>query len=307
MKLKKYLLLSVVLTIALFTGCTRIGPGHAGILVNAAGSDKGVSQQTATTGWFFYNPLSETVIEYQTAQRQEKWSANPNEGKAGNTEVSFTNKDSMVINADVAIAFSLDPSKVPSFYVKFLAKDEDDLDAKFTNGFLRTAVRNCLNELAGQYDIKQIMGDNAEFLKRTGICIQDSVKPWGVNIDQFGLIGAPRPPSNVVTSINNKVQAEQDAQRKQIELQQITADVAKRVADAEGDAKAQIAHANGEAEANRLRNASITPNILAMRELENQHDLIWRLSPGMLPDTLVTSGNGSGTAGLLFQLQSKKK
>lgn len=288
--MKKAALLTIVIAVAMLSGCTRIGPGHAGIVVNAAGSDKGVSEKTATTGWFFYNPISETVIEYQTAQRLEKWTMSDSEGKPGNTEVSFTNKDSMVINADISIAFSLDPNKVPAFYVKFLAKDEDDLDVKFTNGYLRNSVRNCLNEWAGQYDIRQIMGDNAEFLNKSKDCIQKDVITWGVNIDQFGLIGAPRPPKNVVEAINNKAQAEQDAQRKQIELQQIMADVNKRVADAEGDAKSQIARANGEAEANRIKSASITENIIKMKSLENQHDMIWNLKdikPGTLPSTLV--------------------
>lgn len=306
MSLKQLTLISVLLILALATGCTRIGPGHAGIEVNAAGSDKGVSQQTASTGWFFYNPFTATVIEYQTAQRLEKWTKSDTEGKAGNTEVSFTNKDSMVIYADVAIAFSLDPTKVPAFYVKFLAQDEDDLDTKFTNGYLRNSVRNCLNELAGQYDIKQIMGDNAAFLTRTKACIQADVVQWGVNIDQFGLIGAPRPPQPVIDAINMKAQAEQVATQKQIELTQVQADAAKQVAEAEGSAKAQVARAQGEAEANRLRNSSITENILKMRELDNQHDLIWRLQPGMLPDTLVTGGS-SGAAGLLFQVGPKNK
>jgi len=211
----------------------------------------------------------------------------------------------IVINADVAIAFSLDPVKVPAFYVKFLAHDEDDLDAKFTNGYLRNSVRNCLNDLAGQYEIKQIMGDNAEFLKRTKACIQDDVKQWGVNIDQFGLIGAPRPPQSVIDAINEKARAEQVAIQKQIEITQVQADAAKLVAENEGKAKALIALANGEAEANRIRSASINENILKMRAIENQHDLIWKLQPGMLPSTLVTNG-GSGAAGLILQLPNSK-
>lgn len=295
----KSLMILVVLALVCFTGCTRIGPGHAGIEVNAAGSDKGVSQQTATTGWFFYNPFTETVIEYQTAQRLEKWTKSEGEGKPGNTEVSFTNKDSMVIFADVAIAFSLDPAKVPAFYVKFLAKDEDDLDTKFTNGYLRNSVRNCLNEYAGQYDIKQIMGDNAEFLKKTKDCIQTDVITWGVNIDQFGLIGAPRPPQPVIDAINMKAQAEQVATQKQIELTQVQADAAKRIAEADGDAKSQVARATGEAEANHLRNATITDNILKMRALDNQRDAIskWNGEPPQ-----VMSGEG----GMLFNIPTKK-
>jgi len=266
--LKTSLLLSIVLVIGMLTGCTRIGPGHAGIVVNAAGSDKGVSQQTASTGWFFYNPFTETVIEYQTAQRLEKWTHAENEGKPGNTEVSFTNKDSMVIYADVAIAFSLDPNKVPGFYVKFLAKDEDDLDAKFTNGYLRNSVRNCLNDLAGQYDVKQIMGDNAEFLSRTQACIQKDVIQYGVNIDQFGLIGAPRPPQPVIDAINEKSRAEQVAIQKQIELTQVEADAKKRVANADGEAQSILKVAQAQAEANRLLEQSINDNLVRYRAID---------------------------------------
>lgn len=300
--MKKALLFSLaVLFVSLTTGCTRIGPGHAGIVINQAGSDKGVSEQTARTGWFFYNPISETVIEYQTAQRQEKWTKDEKEGKPGNTEVNFTNKDSMVIFADVAIAFSLDPAKVPAFYVKFLAKDEDDLDLKFTNGYLRNSVRNCLNDWAGQYEVKQIMGDNADFLRKTHACIQEDVQKWGVNIDQFGLIGAPRPPQTVIEAINEKSKAEQISIQKQIELEQVKADAAKRVAEADGDAKSQVARATGEAEANRLRNASVTENILKMRELDNQHDLIWQWGkPGVMPATLLIPGNSSHPLGMMF-------
>jgi len=296
----------LILFIIFMSSWYRIGPGHAGIVVNQAGSDKGVSQQTARTGWFFINPFTENLIEYQTSQRMEKWTKAENEGKPGNTEVSFTNKDSMVVYADVAIAFSLDANKVPAFYVKFLAKDEDDLDLKFTNGYLRNDVRNCLNELAGQYDIKQIMGDNADFLKRTQKCVQDDVAQWGVNIDQFGLIGAPRPPENVVSSINQKAQAEQDAQRKVIELQQFQADANKKVVEAEGNAKAAIANAQGEAEANRIRSASINDNILKLRSLENQRALIDKLQPGVLPSTLVTGG-GQNVPNLLFQMPASGK
>lgn len=309
--LKGFAVLVVTAVMAFTVGCTRISPGHVGIEVNAAGSNKGVTDQTARTGWFFYNPLNTTVIEYQTAQRLEKWTKDTNEGKPVNEEVSFTNKDSMVINADVAIAFSLDPNKVPDFYVKFLAKDEDDLDVKFTNGYLKNQVRNCLNELAGQYDIKQIMGDNAEFLKRTTTCIQNDVVKYGVNIDQFGLIGAPRPPQTVVDAINLKSQAEQVASQKQIEITQAEADAKKQVAESEGNARSHIAQAEGdaqykmklaqaEAESNKVLSNSITPSLLEWRRLQIQSDAVSKWD-GVRPQV---EGQGSG---LLLQISPRER
>lgn len=49
---------AVILAMAVSGGCTRIGPGHVGIKVSNAGSDRGVDKDAVTTGWVFYNPLS---------------------------------------------------------------------------------------------------------------------------------------------------------------------------------------------------------------------------------------------------------
>ena len=88
-----------------------------------------------------------------------------------------------------------------------------------------------------------------------------------------------------------------------MELQQVQADAAKQVAAAEGQAKAAIASATGEAEANRIRTASITPVILSNKALDNQHDAIWRWN-GQMPATVVNSGDGK--SGLLFNIPTSK-
>lgn len=204
-RLKQLSLLFVTaVTLLLSTGCsTRIGPGHVGIVVQSAGSNKGVLDAPVRTGRVWYNAYSETVIEYPTYIQTAKWTKDLNEGSPKNEEVTFTNKDSMAISADISLSYSLEEDKVPYFYVKFLS---DDLNT-FTHGFLRNVARDCFNDNAGKYSVEQIMGDNAQFLKDATGCVQNKVAPYGVKIEQFGFIGAPRPPQNVIDSINLKVQA----------------------------------------------------------------------------------------------------
>lgn len=62
------------------------------------------------------------------------------------------------------------------------------------------------------------------------------------------------------------------------------AEVAKSVA--EGEAKAAIERARGEERANRLRQASITPQLLQWKRLENQRTCIdrWKLPHTVLGD-----------------------
>jgi regulator of protease activity HflC (stomatin/prohibitin superfamily) len=276
------LLLLAVVMIALFTGCaTRIGPGHVGILVDATGSNRGVLDKPVRTGRVWYNPYSQTVIEFPTFVQTAQWTASVNEGKAVDESVTFTNKDSMVINADISLSYSLQDNLVPHFYVKFHTEDLD----KFTHGFLRNVARDCLDNHAGKYAIEQIMGDNAAFLKEARECIQSQVGPFGVNIEQFGLIGAPRPPQPVIAAINAKAQASQLAYQKQNEIVQVQAEAAKQVAEAEGQAKSQITRAKGEAEANRIRTASITEVLLKQKALDNTHDAIWKWD-GKMPNVM---------------------
>lgn len=284
----------VVIVIVGCSSCTRIGPGHVGIVINQAGSNKGVLDTPVRTGWVFYNPVAESIIEYPTFVQTAVWTKSTAEGKPVDESVTFTNKDSMAINADINLSYSLMADKVPAFYVKFHLEKLDD----FTDGFLRNVARDCLNENAGKYTIERLMGDNAAFLKDSRDCIDTTLSPYGVHVEQFGIIGAPRPPQVVLDQINLKNQAQQIALQKQMELQQVQADANKQVAAAEGQAKAQIAAANGDAESNRIRNASITPTILRMKELENQHDMIFRWK-GVSPNVVVGSGK---TGGIMLQI-----
>jgi regulator of protease activity HflC (stomatin/prohibitin superfamily) len=88
--------------------------------------------------------------------------------------------------------------------------------------------------------------------------------------------------------------------------------MAKTVAEAEGEARSQverargegtsmIERAHGEAEANRLRQASITPQLLEWKRLENQRALIDKWN-GDLPKTVL-----GGKENLLMPLPTDQR
>ena len=78
---KKILALFASISLLALAGCSRIGPGHVGIVINQAGSDKGVLSTPVQTGWVFYNPFSESVVEYPTHVQTVKWTASKDEGR----------------------------------------------------------------------------------------------------------------------------------------------------------------------------------------------------------------------------------
>lgn len=246
------------------SACTRVDPGHVGIQVNYYGTDRGVESYPRVTGMVWYNPVSTKVFEYPTYVQTAKWTKNVNEGAPLNEEITFTNKDGMSIAADISLSYHLVAEKVPAFYVKFR---NDDLDT-FTHGFLRNLARDKFDTHGGRYTIDAIMGDNAPFLRDVRADLQSDLTPLGVQLDQFGFIGSPRPPQAVIDSINAKVHATQLAIQKQNEIVQAQADANKEVAKTEGYARSVTIRADAEAAANRKISESLSANLIEYKRLE---------------------------------------
>lgn len=280
-------LIPILVIAVVATGCgTTIQPGHAGIVVDAYGKDRGVQSYTASTGRVWYNPITTTVFEYPTFVQSVVFTHSVDEGKAVNEEITFTNADQMSIAADVSLSYSLGIDKLPAFYVKFRS---DNL-SQFTYGFLRSLMRDKFNEIAGKYTIAQIMGDNGPFLSEVKRALQAELEPIGVHLEsQFGFIGAPRPPKQVIESINMKAQASQLALQKQNELVQVQADAAKEVARAEGHAKAVLASAEADARANRMLADSLTGSLVELKRLEKWNGVLPSVTGGAMPFISMTT------------------
>jgi len=281
--------LVVLLLLSLFLfRVTRIEAGHVGVVINLAGQQRGASEIPVRTGWVLYSPLSTQIIEFPTYVQTVKWTKDLSEGHPINEEMGFNSKEGMEIFVDVSLSYAIEPTKVPDFYVKYRVGDME----VFTHGILRDVVRNSLNEVASTYAVEDIYGEKkAEFLRKVQAMIEQKMAPVGVGVQQFGFIGAPRVPAVIATAITAKAQAIQQAERARNELQTTQAEAAKKIAEAEGDAKSLVMRAQGESDANRIRQNSLTPQLLELRRIENNRALIDKWN-GQLPT--VQSGQGSG-------------
>jgi len=300
----RFLTLLAVLSVAailLFSvlRVTRIGAGYVGVEINLAGSQRGAQDIPVRTGWVFYSPLKTQVIAFPTFVQTVKWTADVNEGHPLNEELVFNSKEGQEVRADVSLSYAIEAARVPEFYVKYRT---DDLE-RFTHGILKDIVRNSLNEVASTYTLEDIYGENkAHFLRESRERVQNAMAAVGVEIQQFGFIGKPRFTAAIEQAITQKTQAITEAERARNQLAVTQAEMAKMVAEAEGQARSeverargeaasQIERAKGEAEANRLRQASITPQLLEWKRLENQRALIEKWN-GELPRMVVGDKSG---------------
>lgn len=252
----------------------RIGPGHVGIKVDYAGSNRGVENIPIVTGWVFFWPMSSTVIEYPTNVQTANWSVRTDDGKAIDDSININTREGVSVGLDVSLSYQMDPARVPHFYGKFL---NDDMDA-FTHGFLRNVVRDSFAETGSHYTVEDIYGDKKEEFMHTvrdKITNQPEIKDLGIVIVQGpGLIDKPRVPDNIASAMQNKVQAIQKAEQARNELATQQAEAAKNVADAQGRADAMVVQAKGEAQSNQIKAASITPNLIEWRKLDNTNLMI---------------------------------
>lgn len=266
-------------------GCKVVPPGYVGIRVNYYGSNKGVSDFPAVTGMQVYNPFTTAILEYPTYVQTAVWTKAVNEGSPANEEISFNTSEGLIITADISLSYQLEATKVPDFYVKFRS---DDLRT-FTHGFLHNVARDAFNETGSKYTAEQVYGEHKEaLLQEVRGRVNAAVSPFGVELQQLGFIGAPRLPEQVVTALNAKITANQNAARVQNELAVAQAEAAKVVATSKGAADAMRVAAQGQADANALVSKSLTPELIEWNAIQRWNGVMPQVSNGTTPTVLFS-------------------
>lgn len=257
-----------------------IPPGYTGIKINRL-VDKGISHEDTVTGFVFYNPVQSEIITYPTFVQRVVWTRDMHEGNAANEELTINTKDSVPVTLDVAVSYALDVKSVPAFYTKFRA----DRIETFTHGFLRDTARNVVVSIGSEYNFDDINGPKKEeFLDRIAKELNNRMSVYGVSIQQFGLIGALRPPQALLDAVSAKTRAIQDAIRTENEVR-----------SAQAEAKKRVAIAEGEAAANRALVSSLDPKLLDWEKLKLQREAIHKWN-GVTPQVM---GQGNG---MLFNI-----
>ena len=155
----------------------------------------------------------------------------------------------------------------------------DDL-AQFTHTFLRNIAREAFNKAAARYNADDLYGaKKEEVLGKAREYVNAEVKDIGVVIEQFGYVGAPRPPDNVRQAIDAKIAAIQRSIQ-----------VENEVRAAKAEAQKNVAIAQGQAQANQILAQSLSPTLIEWRRLGLTEQAIQKWD-GRRP---TVEGSGSG-------------
>ena len=232
-----------------------ISPGHVGIVIHRAGG--GVDKTALGPGLHARNPLLTQIVEYPTFMQTLVLTRASTEGSLNNDEINVNSQEGQPLSVDVSMSFELDATRVPQLYQTF----RTDI-ATIQHGYVKQTIRQALQEVIGGEQIADIIGPKkAEAVGRAQALIATRLSPYGIEVKQFTL-NELRAPETVMSAINTKNVMQQQALTAQNELQKNTFQAQGDSIKAVGRAKAILAEAQAQAQANELLAKSISGSLV---------------------------------------------
>lgn len=266
----------LLLVVLLPSAVTYINPGHVGILIHRAGG--GVDRTPLGPGLHARNPLLSSIVEYPTYMQTLVLTKGSTEGSTGNDEINVNSVEGQPLSLDVSMSIELDPTRVPRLYETFRTNIET-----IQHGYVKQAIRQALQEVAGGLPIADIIGPRkADATNRARMLLEQRLSPYGILVKQF-TINELRPPQTVIEAINTKNVMQQAALTAQNELQKNTFQAQGDSIKAAGRAKAITAEAEAQARANQLLAQSITPTLVQYEMAKKWNGQMPQVSGNAIP------------------------
>ncbi|HEX2203936.1 MAG TPA: prohibitin family protein [Longimicrobium sp.] len=232
-----------------------VSPGSVGIVIHKLGG--GVDPKPLGPGLHLRNPLTTAIEEYPVYMQTLILTRGTTDGSEGNDEINVNSVEGQPVSLDVSLSFELDPALTPRLYSTF----RTDIHS-IQHGYVKQAIRQALQEVVGSEPIADMLGPKkAEVVTRAQGLISQRLAAYGFEVKQF-TINEIRAPGSVMDAINAKNVMQQQGLTAQNELQKNTYQAQGDSIKAAGRAKAILAEAQAQAEANRLLAESVTPTLV---------------------------------------------
>ena len=250
----------------LMSGCERIDAGHVGMKVSYFGDEKGVNDITYATGVTFVNPLTTKIVEWPTYVQH----------------VEYTGEDGFVINSKDGSEFGVNPvinyqitaAKAPAIYRKFRVNL-----STLEQAYLKTAIQDAFRMTANQFPADSLVSSRQRFETLVNTTLRAKLDTEGFYIQQ--LTSNLVYPESFKNAINAKNAAIQSALQAENNVKTAEANAKIQIAKAKGNADALLMSARAESEANKLKQATLTPMLLQQMWIEK-----WN---GSVPSTQLGS------------------
>ena len=299
------LLIAGVVTLAalivLLMSWRTIPPGYVGIEFNKATNQ--VTTSAIEPGWTLINPFTSAIQQYPVTIQTYVMVAKSSEGQnSGDDSIKIQSREAQQLNLDVAVQFRVDKNHAADLYSAWGGQDITVIQEQV----VRQQTRSALANLAGGYGWEEISGEKrAELAAKVAEQLKGEFERRFLVLESF-VIREVHLPENLKAALDNKITAQQAAQRQRYELAQaqIKAEQDKVVAQgqanaqretAQGDADSTLIRATAQADANRLLATSIN-DALIRYQLMLRWDGKLPVFTGERATPLIDTGDGGTPA-----------
>ena len=185
-----------------------------------------VQQDVLTSGLHFINPLMD-VEKLDVKTQNYTMSGTKDEGnKVGDDAIRVLSADGLEVTIDLSVLYHVIPSESP----KLLRETGVDYEDKIVRPITRTRIR----DNAVYYDAVSLFSTKRdEFQQRIFTSIESDFKARGLVLENL-LIRNISLPESVKATIEQKINAEQDAQKMQFVLQKESQEAQRKRVEAAG-------------------------------------------------------------------------
>jgi regulator of protease activity HflC (stomatin/prohibitin superfamily) len=190
-----------------------------------------VQPSTLNSGLNFVNPLAKVVVFDAKTQNYTMSSVHDEGDKQGDDAIRVLTADGLEVVVDLTVLFRIIPSEAP----RVLREIGEDYKDKVVRPITRTMIRDnaVYYDAVALYSLKR-----NEFQQRIYQDIEKNFKKRGLVLEQL-LIRNINLPTSVKTTIESKINAEQDAQKMQFVLQKEKQEAERKRVEAQGIADYQ--------------------------------------------------------------------
>lgn len=230
-------LITMLVATLLMTSCAVIRPGEAGIKQRLGVLDEKVTTQ----GTVFFNPFTTKVIKESVQTNNLKLS------------LVIPSKEGLSVDSEISILYRLEVEMIPTVL--------RNLGPNYKN-IITAVFRSASSDVCSRFFAKDMhSGKRSDIEKEIKLTMGETLTRQGIIIDAV-LMKSIQLPKGLSFSIEQKLQAEQDAMRMEFILQQERLEADRKIIEAKGARDAQLIIAQG-----------LTPEIIKIRSIEAFKDL----------------------------------
>ena len=259
----------------------HVGQGEVGVVYTMK---DGVQEETLSPGFHFVGPTAK-VKNYPVAQQQLVLSNNPadyNEDEHADWHVDAP-ADGGMVKLNMTVNYNFIPDRVTDLYEKFNGMDGDQI----MNNMVQNSAIAYIKEVTPTFTVMDIYSDKRSEVSKaiTEYLNKKLTDEYGINISSALIIDVQLD-EGLQEKVKAKEQAKQDAEKAELDKQTAIAQGEADKAKAEAAAAVTITNAEAQAKANQILSASITDELIWMKEAEARLKHGWITVQGA--DTVVT-------------------